>query len=133
MGRRVAAALFWVAAAWICISGFVSVIPQVFWPAEAARVEPATPEEGCGPALHTLYDDLLDLSARHVRPEAGDPSDALAAWDHRFLALSAACGSHRGYHPLARLRHGTEDELGRLASTQTLLAADTLVAIESQH
>lgn len=133
VGRLAATALFWVTAAWVCISGFASVIPQVFWPAEARGAEASSPEDGCGPALHALYDEALDIAARHARPGAGDLPAELAAWDARYHGLSAACGEHPGYGPLARLRHGVEDHLDRYSTTQTPLAIETLAAIESQR
>ena len=107
LGRRIALAVFWVAAVYMGIVGFYSITTQVFWP-ERANAWDAR----CEPGLRELEAELRARSAEHL---AGQGSQAdvramrrwLTDWDARHTTLEDRCeGPGADAHAaLATLRH----------------------------
>lgn len=132
MGRRIATGLYWAVAIYVIGAGFVSVIPQIFWPADAYGTERTEPSFGCPDALRALHTDLLRGAADHARDLGRDPAAPfLADWDQRYRALEPSCGDTSSYALLARLRYGVEEHLLRFDADLAPLAAETLRAIEA--
>lgn len=116
IGRRIALAVYWAVTVWLAVASLVSIIPQVFWPAEARGEAPAT-VSSCDEALRTLHAELLtgvsdELAALDApaRPEA---AAFLLAWDERYRSLDGPCGDRRAYPLLNQLRHALGTDLGR--------------------
>ena len=130
IGRRIALAVYWALTLWISIAALISVIPQVFWPAEARGEAPAT-VASCDEALRTLHAELMtgvsDELAAMSEP-AGEDS-FLVAWDARYRSLDHACGDRRAYPLLNRLRHALGTDLGR-ALEAAPLARDVRMALD---
>jgi hypothetical protein len=132
IGRRVASAFYWVVAVYIIGAGFISVIPQVFWPAEALGVAPEERPD-CAVSLAELRTDVLREAGSRARDPGADPDRPfLEGWDERYRALEAPCGDLPAYALLARLRYGVEEHIQRFETEQAPLAADTLRAIETR-
>ncbi len=133
MGRRIATGLYWVVAVYVISAGFISVIPQVFWPAEASGIDRADPAFGCSDALRELRSDLLRGAADRTRdPSLDSGAPFLEDWDQRYRALEAPCGARHSYALLARLRYGVEEHFLRFEAELAPLAAETLRAIEAE-
>jgi hypothetical protein len=133
LGRRIAAAIYWALTAYILGAGFVSVVPQVFWPAEASNISSFGDSSDCPAALAALYRDLMDGAAERLRtPRSGATQSWLDRWDRRYRDLQGACGHLRSYSLLARLRYGLEEDLLRFEAFRLDLADETLAALERE-
>jgi hypothetical protein len=132
-GRRIAGAIYVVLGVYVIGAGFVSAIPQIFWPAEAYGIAPIESAD-CGIELATLHDDLLADAAQRVGAADGSSADPfLEPWDERYRALERSCGSHDAYPLLARLRYRVEEHLLLLLADEAALSAATLSAIETEQ
>lgn len=133
LGRRVAGGLYVVLCAYAIGAGLISVLPQIFWPAEAYGIAPAdVAREDCPPALRALRAELLDAAADAVRdPGGGSMRPFLDGWDERHRALAPTCGDLPSYDLLARLRYGVEEHIQRFEAEEASLAAESLAAIDS--
>lgn len=132
VGRRFAAALYWMVAVYVIAAGFISVVPQIFWPSAASGVAPAEATRDCPGALRALHSDLLSGAGDRTRDPGSDPiAPFLERWDERYRALEAPCGDLPSYALLERLRYGVEEHLLRFEAEQAPLAAETLRAIEA--
>jgi hypothetical protein len=128
-GRRLAAALYWILTFYVIGAGFLSVVPQIFWPAAAYGVPPESPAS-CPDAIAALRSDLLEEAASRVRaPGEAAVRPFLEPWDERYRALEASCGAQPSYALLARLRYRVEEHLLRFEADVAPLDEDTLRAI----
>jgi hypothetical protein len=119
--------------AYVIGCGFASVIPQVFWPAEALGIPQVAEGSACPAALGALRQELLDGAAERVRnPRPGAVRPWLDAWDERYRRLEGVCGHVRSYSLLARLRYGIEEDLLRFEASRAALATETLAAIQRE-
>ena len=124
--------MYWAVTVWICVAALISIVPQVFWPAEARGEAPAT-VASCDEALRSLHAELLtgvadDLAALSETPRAG-AEPFLVAWDERYRSLDSPCGDRRAYPLLNRLRHALGTDLGR-AMEAAPLARDVRAALD---
>lgn len=130
IGRRIATALYGVLTVYVIGVGFVSVVPQVFWPAEAYGVARAVPPS-CPDALEVLRSDLLEAAASSIRAPGEEPvRPFLDPWDERYRALEASCGAAPSYALLARLRYRVEEHLLRYEAEVAPLDEDTRRALQ---
>lgn len=130
IGRRVATALYWVLTFYVVGAGLFSVVPQVFWPAEAYGVA-AAEAPICPDEIASLRTDLLDLAAARTRAPGEEPvRPFLEPWDERYRALEASCGADPSYALLARLRYRVEEHLLRYEADVAPLDEDTRRALE---
>lgn len=128
-GRRIAAALYWILTIYVIGAGFFSVIPQIFWPAQAYGVEPL-PAPSCASELAALRTELLAGAASRVREPGVEPvRPFLEPWDERYRALEASCGALPSYVLLARLRYRVEEHLLRYEADLAPLDEDTRRAL----
>jgi hypothetical protein len=106
--------------------GFVSVIPQVFWPA-TAEVDPSV---SCAEGLRTLQGELLARAADHVgRGGAEEPRSLrpyLEQWDRRHAALEPRCEGDAAdaWVRLAQMRGRLQATLERFDAEEGALARD---------
>jgi len=99
---------FWALSAWIVVVGLSSIIPQIFWPAQAEAVARA----GCRQELRELEHELLANAANDVK-NAGQSADppAFVGWlqdfDERLKNTSAHCApdEQSAFDELVRVRH----------------------------
>ncbi len=131
LGRHFATALYWIVVAYATAAGFISVVPQVFWPAEAYRVPAETPPNGCGAAFRELHGDLLRLTETRHDPTSNPLAPFLRPWDERYRALESSCGHLHSYTLLSRLRYRLEEDLLRFDTELAPLSAATLRAIDA--
>lgn len=132
IGRRFAIALYWIVVVYVTAAGFISVIPQVFWPADAYGVSPETPPHGCAFAFRELHDDLLRTAEAHHDPRSNPLAPFLREWDERYRALESSCGHLHSYTLLSRVRYRLEEHLLRFDAELAPLSAATLRAIEAE-
>lgn len=130
VGRRIAIALYAALTVYVVGVGFWSVVPQIFWPAEAygvaGAVDPSCPDE-----LEALRSDLLDRAATQTRAPGEEPvRPFLDPWDERYRALEASCGAVPSYALLARLRYRVEEHLLRYEAEVAPLDEDTRRALD---
>lgn len=117
-------------------SGLFSVVPQIFWPAEAHGVPAREPSEGCPAALAALEAELRSQAAhaaQHLDGRSAASRAWLDTWDERYRALGPACGRLRSYPLLARVRYAVEDSVLRSIAETAESAAETRRAIESER
>ncbi len=135
VGRAIATGIVVLGLVYIVGVGFISVIPQVFWP-EAAPLEPGV---SCTDGLRALKGELLDRAAARVgRTDTEEPSDLrpyLEAWDRRHAALEPRCGGEgeRAWVQLAQMRGRLQATLERFDAEEGALARDvesTLARLE---
>ena len=70
---------------YIAAVGFISVVPQVFFPEFDPEMAPAGP---CPEAYATLREELVEAAADHVGRENPDAlAPLLDRWDDRYAAL----------------------------------------------
>lgn len=139
IGRRIMSGVYALLVVYVIGSGIVSVVPQIFWPAEAHGVSPAEPAEGCPAALLALEAELRehaadaarDLDGRSSSPEASRAW--LDTWDGRYRALEPSCGRLRSYPLLARVRYAVEDSVLRSIADTAPTAAEARRAIEAER
>jgi hypothetical protein len=117
--RRTASLIVWTAVLYSCTAGFVSIVPQVFWPEPPAWALAAMPES-CGAGLHLLKEELLERASDQIagadRPARTPLGPWLGRWDDRHLAMEGRCTEpvERDAHAtLGQLRHHTETLLRR--------------------
>lgn len=127
--------MYWAFTAWVFVAALASIVPQVFWPAEARGETPATVSD-CDEALETLFAQLLtgasdDLAALSDPPRTAE-EPFLTAWDERYRSLDASCGERRAYPLLDRLRHVLGTDLGR-ALEAAPLAREVRVALDEER
>ena len=126
------------------LAGFISVIPQVYWPgaAQAEAGGPPLTGEPCAPALDALHADLTQhlITSMGDASLAADPSEQSAAhlsffarWDERHHSLATTCANVPAYSVLLRLRHAIEGELDRVGSDVAPLARDTAHALAASR
>ena len=112
--RRISLAIYGVLLAFVTVSGFQSVIPQVFWPVRAD--DHRAPIADCGAEVSSLERVLLDRAADHIRSGGGPPSATqpawLGEWDDRFHQLELSCPD-QNITSLERLRFRIERTLWR--------------------
>lgn len=134
MGRNLAIALYWIFTLWVCISALISVVPQVFWPGEAASAEAAIAPESCAERLRILHAELLtgasDSVAAMSDPPRMDRAGWLRTWDGRYRALETPCSGRPSYPLLLRLRYAIEDDL-RWVEGDSSLARDVVLALDA--
>jgi len=132
VGRRIALGIYWLLTVWLASFALISVIPQVFWPAEARGEAPAVVED-CDEALETLHAQLLTGASDEIAALGEPPPPGhepfLEAWDERYRSLHVSCGDRRAYPLLNRLRHALGTELGR-ALTAAPLAREIRTALD---
>ncbi|MEM1418947.1 MAG: hypothetical protein AAGH15_28900, partial [Myxococcota bacterium] len=108
-GRRVALVIYWALMIYIAAVGFISVVPQVFFPEFDPEMAPAGP---CPEAYATLREELVEAAADHVGRENPDAlAPLLDRWDDRYAALRDRCDDP-GEREL-QLRHRLETTLRR--------------------
>lgn len=120
IGRRLAIGIYSAALAYLVIVGFVSVVPQVFWPVadESFDLE-------CADGLELLRHEVDQLRLAYVSTNETDATmlrDALESWDLRLNALAKRCDEDQ-VHLLNRYRHRVELELQRYVREDAPLAA----------
>lgn len=125
LGRRLATILVVCGLVYLIGVGFVSVIPQVFWP-EAAEVDPSI---SCADGLRDLRAELLGWAGEHVASGgAEDPGPArarLSRWDLRHRGLETRCaaaGEEDAWVLLARMRERLQGTLERFDDEEGALA-----------
>jgi hypothetical protein len=135
MGRNLAIVAYWAFTLWVCVAALISVLPQVFWPGDAASAEAAIPPESCGERLRTLHAELLTGASDEVAAASDVPSAArsrwLHGWDERYRALERPCSGRTSYSLLLRLRHAIEDDL-RWIRGDASLARDVVLALDAE-
>jgi hypothetical protein len=108
--------MFWLIAAWLCVVGLSSLVPQIFGPSfQAARSGGS-----CAADLHDLTDELLDQAGDWLKghPER-DTHDKLQAYfkdfDRRLMQTKLSCNESEraAFTELSRLRHGISALLER--------------------
>ncbi|MFW6050851.1 MAG: hypothetical protein ACODAU_06735 [Myxococcota bacterium] len=116
--------------AYAVIAGFVSVVPQVFWPGAAAWAHAWAPDR-CDEGLRALRSDLLDYASQVVtgRSTTAEPGIDrwLGRWDQRHIAMADRCesGPEADAHAaLGRLRHRMETFLRRYDHEQGRLTRE---------
>lgn len=130
-GRRIAGALYVVLVVYVIGAGFVSAVPQIFWPGVALGIPQIEPRH-CTAEIEALRTDLLSTAGRHVREPGAEPlRPFLDPWDERYRALEASCGALPSYGLLARLRYRVEEHLLRFEADVASLDEDTRRAIEA--
>ncbi|MEO0321901.1 MAG: hypothetical protein AAF447_03020 [Myxococcota bacterium] len=107
-GRRVALAIYWALMIYITAVGFLSVVPQVFFPEADAALAPTGP---CPAAFTTLREELVTAAERHVGRREQELDPLLQRWDDRYAALRLRCDDP-GEREL-QLRHRLETTLRR--------------------
>lgn len=118
LGRKIALAVYWALAVFLVAVGYLSVVPQVFWPKYPASAARAMPED-CHQGVRLLRDELSARSADFARRGGIDGEDAidrwLRSWDDRHHAMSPRCrGAEReAWREAARLRHRIDATLRR--------------------
>ncbi|UJR79808.1 Hypothetical protein I5071_18460 [Sandaracinus amylolyticus] len=111
-------------------AGVISVVPQIFWPAEALGIAPDA-DAHCPTELDALRTDLLSEAGARVREPAAEPVRLfLEPWDERYRALAASCGALPSYALLARLRYRVEEHLLRYEADVASLDEDTRRALD---
>lgn len=125
LGRRIATGLVVCGLVYLIGVGFVSVIPQVFWP-EGADIDPAI---GCADGLRDLRGELLAFAGEHVAAGGSDqPSRVrgyLQRWDLRHRGLEARCQSadeSDAWVRLGRMRERLQGTLERFDEEEGALA-----------
>ena len=123
--------VYWAITLWLCVAALISIVPQVFWPAEARGEAPAT-VASCDEALRALDAELLTGVSDSVASLAdyrASTDSFLIGWDARYRALDVPCGERRAYPALNRLRHALGTDLGR-ALEAAPLAREVRVALD---
>lgn len=104
--------------------GFISVIPQVFWP-EAADTDPAI---SCAEGLRGLRGELLARAGDHVREGGAEQPRSLRPflndWDLRHRGLERRCqgAGHDAWVRLGQMRGRLQATLERFDGEEGALA-----------
>lgn len=115
-GWYAGALVFWLIAAWLCVVGLSSLVPQIFGPSfQAARSGTS-----CAADLHDLTQELLDQAGDRFK---GHPERAthdklqtyFADFDRRLMQTKLSCNESEraAFTELSRLRHGVSALLER--------------------
>ena len=135
LGKRVTVALYFALVVHVVGVGFVSVVPQVFWPERSASPSDLRAEgpAGCRVALVALQAELMEQTARDTAAEAPRAPHAwLEGWDARYRSLASPCGDVAGYSLLARLRYAVEEHLSRFEAEVAPRASESRRALEAE-
>jgi hypothetical protein len=127
LGRRLAVGIYSIALAYLVIVGFVSVIPQVFWPDSDDSFNPE-----CTDGLKMLRNEVDRLRLSYLASNETDPTalrNALDSWDLRLSALARRCDEDQ-VHLLNRYRHRVELSLQRSMREDAPIAKRVTEAIE---
>jgi hypothetical protein len=127
LGRRLAVGIYSVALAYLVLVGFVSVIPQVFWPESDDSFDPE-----CAEGLKMLHDEVDRLRLSYLGSSETDPTalrDALDSWDRRLSALAKRCNEDQ-VHLLNRYRHRVELSVRRSMREDAPIAKRVTEAIQ---
>lgn len=133
IGRRLVIGIYAIALSYLVIVGFVSVIPQVFWPESDD-----TFDADCVEGLRILHGELDQVRLEYLSSNVSDTAalrEAFESWDLRLSALRKRCDEEK-VHLLNKYRHRVELNLQRYMREDAPLArevADTLGSLPDQE
>lgn len=118
VGKSVTLALYWALLAYVVAAGFVSIVPQVFWPRAGRAQAKVASSDSCDGGIRRLESELFVLGSAYL----GGVDASLAAqgdvdfkvgltdWDDQYHALSQRClaPAQDALVALEQLRHRSE-------------------------
>jgi len=126
LGRTIATVIVASGIAYLLGVGLLSVIPQIFYPAQADLPE----DLSCGEGLDELRAELLDRAGERVAAGGSDTRDLrawLVDWDARYHGLESRCDGdqYQRWTLVGRLRRRIEGTLERFDREDGALARAT--------
>ncbi len=132
LGRRLVIGIYAIALSYLVVVGFVSVVPQVFWPESDD-----TFDADCAEGLRVLHGELDQVRLEYLSSNVSDVAalrEVFESWDFRLNALRKRCDEDK-VSLLDKYRHRVELNLQRYMREDAPLAkrvADTLGSLPEQ-